>query len=221
MPGGQHKSYLDSCEKTSKWFGTHGLLSFVFLWARTSCIHCGNNHSNLSNYQVSVHTIRIHLEEAVTICRVKSYLRHLPMTPQNSNNVKEAGERNQLIALLLCFALTSQVLIEWLMLYFGSHCPEGASFCDTGQFYRFQSKSDCLGSSWFQDKAEKKGRLSDASTAMPNAAEGKHGRRKSTLRLFVPKMKKRKMSLKSCASSKENKLLVQDIVCVHGCRSFS
>ena len=132
MPGGQHKSYLDSCEKTSKWFGTHGLLSFVFLWARTSCIHCSNNHSNLSNYQVSVHTIWIHLEEAVIICRVKSYLRHFPMTPQNSNNVKEAGERNQLIALLLCFALTSQVLIEWLMLYFGSHCPEGASFCDTG-----------------------------------------------------------------------------------------
>ena len=132
VPGGQHKSYLDSCEKTFKWFGTHGLLSFVFLWARTSCIHCSNNHSNLSNYQVSVHTIWIHLEEAVIICRVKSYLRHLPMTPQNSNNVKEAGERNQLIALLLCFALTSQVLIEWLMLYFGSHCPEGASFCDTG-----------------------------------------------------------------------------------------
>ena len=142
------------------------------------------------------------------------------MTPQNSNNVKEAGERNKLIALLLCFALTSQVLIEWLMLYFGSHClSEGASFCHTGQFYRFQSKSDCLGSSWFQDKGdpEKKGRLSDASTAMPNAAEGKRGRRKSTLRFFVPKMKKRKMSidevkakkprqLKSCSSSKENKL---------------
>ena len=157
------------------------------------------------------------------------------MTPQNSNNVKEAGERNKLIALLLCFALTSQVLIEWLMLYFGSHClSEGASFCHTGQFYRFQSKSDCLGSSWFQDKAdpEKKGRLSDASTAMLNAAEGKHGRRKSTLHFFVPEMKKRKMSidevkakkprqLKSCSSSKENKLLVQDIGCVHGCRSFS
>ena len=78
------------------------------------------------------------------------------------------------------------------MLYFGSHClSEGASFCHTGQFYRFQSKSDCLGSSWFQDKAdpEKKGRLSDASTA--------------------------------CSSSKENELLVQDIGCVHGCRSFS
>ena len=144
------------------------------------------------------------------------------MTPQNSNNVKEAGERNRLIAFLLCFALTSQVLIEWLMLYFGSHClSEGASFCDTGLFNRFQSNSDCLGSSWFQDKAEKKGRLSDASTAMPNPAEGKHGRRKSTLRFFVPKMKKRKMSidevkakkprqLKSCSSSKENKLLVQE-----------
>ena len=44
VPGRQHKSYLDSCEKTFKWFGTHQLLSFVFLWARTSCIHCSNNH---------------------------------------------------------------------------------------------------------------------------------------------------------------------------------
>ena len=142
------------------------------LW--TSCIHCSNNFKPFKISSIGTH----HWGEVVTICRVKSYLRHLPMTPQNSNNVKEAGERNQLIALLLCFALTSQVLIEWLMLYFGSHClSEG----HTGQFYR----------SWFQDKAdpEKKGRLSDASTA--------------------------------CSSSKENELLVQDIGCVHGCRSFS
>ena len=105
VPGRQHKSYLDSCEKTFKWFGTHQLLSFVFLWARTSCIHCSNNHHlwtsciYCSNKLSSIGTH--HLEEVVAICRVKSYLRHLPMTPQNSNNVKEAGERNQLIALLL------------------------------------------------------------------------------------------------------------------------
>ena len=105
------------------------------LW--TSCIHCSNNFKPFKISSNGTH----HWGEVVTICRVKSYLRHLPMTPQNSNNLKEAGERNKLIALLLCFALTSQVLIEWLMLYFGSHClSEGASFCHTGQFYRFQSK---------------------------------------------------------------------------------
>ena len=120
-----------------------------------------------------------------------------------------------------------------MILYLGSrHLFEAVPFAfvvgqNTGQFHQFQSRSACLGSLGFQDRADsikKKECLSDASTTMRNASMGKRGRRKPTS-LFLPRKRtkggkcihhlkaEKPRQLKSCSSSRENELLAKDRVC--------
>ena len=92
------------------------------------------------------------------------------MTPRDSNNNLKAKERNRVNSV---FPLKGQLLIDLMILYLGSrHLFEAILFAfvggqNTSQFHQFQSRSACLGSLGFQDRADsikKKERLSDAST---------------------------------------------------------
>ena len=122
-----------------------------------------------------------------------------------------------------------------MILYLGSrHLFEAILFAFVGgqnasQFHQFQSRSACLGSLGFQDRADsikKKERLSDASTTMRNASMGKRGRRKPTSLFFLRKRTKwgqcihqlkteKPRQLKVCSSSRQNELLARDRVYIY------